>query len=222
MVYVNIITSNILSVGYASLIIFLLYKYTKHRADAFYRHIAMYSLFVGIYCIGMILWYSLEYDIYNVILTFILIPVICIPSFTAYSIVAITWHGIYLKHTTITQCDPKICESVFNKAILFLNAISLGILYLLTLLIYFNVLDQDTMNSVPLAIRLYDLCLSYIVNGVLLVTGVRILKVIKCYYTEKPKKLIIYIYICIVLLSLRTLVSVLTIVEVKVMNDAYV
>ena len=221
MAFIGMMLAGATCLGYGSLIIFLLYKYTKHHPSCNYRYIYLYSLFVAIDCTGSILYDCLYNVINDLILTFLIIPMTTVPVYTAYSIVAIMWHEIYLKHISILISESQIFKSSFNKSIIYLNILSLTILYLLSFLIYFQIIPSYEIHGIPLAIRFYDLLFDFIVNGIVTTNGFKTLKVIRRHYTEKPKKLITYIYLCIILLSLRTLVSLMCIIALKSVDEIY-
>jgi hypothetical protein len=145
----------------------------------------LYSIFVVIHSLGMILWYFLNYDPNSIIHYFILIPLISIPRLGAYSILALVWHEIYLKHSTCPSLSSH--KSYFKFSMIFLNIVSLTILYLLISLIYYQIIPKHNVATTPIAVGAYDLFSYILINSQILITGFRILNVTKKFYHQKPK-----------------------------------
>ena len=177
----------------------------------------LYSIFVVLHSLGMILWYFLNYDSNHIIHYLVLIPLISMTRLAAYSILALVWHEIYLKQSIYPSLVSH--KSYFKLSIICLNIGSLIILYLLISLIYCRVIPQHNIASTPIAVGAYDLFIYILINSLTLVTGFRILKVTRKFYHQKPKKLILYMNLSLTFFILRALVTIASIIIIEKTNE---
>lgn len=211
------IDNKISALGYLFLILYHIVTCYTQRKRSNHRYMQLYSIFVVLHSLGMILWYFLNYDFDHIIHYLVLIPLISIPRLTAYSILALVWHEIYLKHS-ICPSSPSY-KSYFKLCIICLNIGSLVILYLLISLIYYSIIPQHNVASTPIAIGGYDLVIYICINSVILVTGFRILKVTRKFYHQEPKKLILYMNLSLTFFILRALVTIASTIVIETTDE---
>lgn len=211
------IDNSISALGYIFLILYYIFNCYTQRNRSDHRYMQVYSIFVVLHSLGMILWYFLNYDYNHIIHYLVLIPLVAVPRLAAYSILALVWHEIYQKQSICPSLGGY--KSYFKLSIICLNIGSLIILYLLISLIYCQIIPQHNVASTPLAVVAYDLFIYILINTVILVTGFRILKVTRKFYHQKPKKLIIYMNLSLTFFILRTLVTIASIIIIEKTNE---